>query len=226
MMQNTDPQNLKAYIKNLESSTADFDIFLKNRGYIDYDYLYDVLGTVYIRERDYTNAVKYLHLVSDEYQKRLNTSEYMNRDPFSMKRRSVRLAPQYKLNFAKEMLRLEKSIESSTNNNIKGLDMIRYATGLRNAYTYCWPLTRYNDYYYLYDDDQIPAQILKDIENRLQEALSLIEDPQIAALAHIQLCQWKTAVEKYPDAYASQFARSSCDNLCNYSFSDVIRRKY
>ena len=226
MMQYTDPQNLGAYIRNLESSTNDFDLFLKNRGYVDYDYLYDVLGTVYIRERDYANAVKYLSLVSEGYQNRLNASPFMNRNPFSLERSSIKPAPQYKLNFAKEMLRLEKSIESATNNNIKGLDMIKYATGVRNAYSYCWPLTRYSDYYYLYDDDQIPAQILKDIENRLQEALSIIDNPEIAALAHIQLCQWKTAVEKYPNAYASQFAKSSCDNLCNYSFSHVVRRKY
>ena len=38
MMQYTDPQNLGAYIRNMESSTNDFDVFLKNRGYVDYDY--------------------------------------------------------------------------------------------------------------------------------------------------------------------------------------------
>jgi hypothetical protein len=226
MMQNVDPKDLTAYIKRTESNASALDRFINDRGYIDSDYLYDVLGTVYIRERDYANAVKYLSLVSEGYQNRLNTAKYMNRTPFSLDRRKMEVVPYYKLNFAKEMLRLEKSIESATNNDMKGVDMIRYATGLRNAYSYCWPLTRYHDYYYLYDDDQIPAQVLKEVENRLQEALSIIEDPEVAAFAHIHLCQWKTAVEKYPDTDASRYVKTSCDNLCNYSFSHVVKNKY
>ena len=50
------------------------------------------------------------------------------------------------------------------------------------------------------------------------------ENEELAAAAHVKLCQWKTAVEKYPQAYASLYTRVSCDNLCDYSLSWVLNR--
>lgn len=226
MMEASNPRELKAYVRQTRSPSSSFDAFLNERGYVDHDYLYDVLGTNYICRRDYRNAVECLSEVSEGYQSKLNTADYMNRDPFSMAKKRKAVHPGYKLDFATKMLHLEAAIASDCDNSFKGMAMLRYATGIRNSYTYCWPLTRYYDSYDLYDEGQIASQVLKDVTDMMDEALSMIDNPELAALALVNLCQWKTAVQKYPDAYASRFAGICCDNLCDYSMERVISGRY
>jgi hypothetical protein len=130
------------------------------------------------------------------------------------------------MEFAKEMLRLEKSIASDIDPSRKGLEMIRYATGLMNSFTRCWPLTDYGrfsgswEYYTVTDDFYNKA------EKNYREALRIIDNDELAAIAHIQLCQWRTAVEKYPDTYASRYIQIKCDNLCNYKLEHVLSEPF
>ena len=224
MMDECEAEDLIAYIKRTESPKSSLDIFLKERGFIDMDYMYDILGTKYIRHTDYSNAIKYLSKVSSIYQKRLNTNAYMGRDPFSIEKKRFEVKPQYKLEFAKEMLRLEQAIDSASDPSLKGMDMIRYATGMHNSYTFCWSLSRYEDSWdrqKKYVEDQ---EFNSRIEKMYNEALSMIENDELAAIALVKLCQWKTAVQKYPDTYASRYVEVSCDNLCNYSMDWVLNR--
>ena len=48
----------------------------------------------------------------------------------------------------------------------------------------------------------------------------------LAAIAYVQLCKWKTAVNKYPDTYAARYTKMMCDNLCDYSTNWVVRTTY
>lgn len=224
MMDNCEPEDLIAYIRRTETPKSALDTFLKDRSFIDMDYMHDILGTKYIRRTEYANAVKYLSKVSALYQKRLNTNAYMGRDPFSIEKKRNDVKPNYKLNFAKEMLRLEKAIESATDPSLKGLDMIRYATGLHNSYTFCWSLSRYDDSWFAQEQFANDKEFNSMIENMYKEGLAMIENEELAAIAHVKLCQWKTAVEKYPDAYASRYTMVSCDNLCDYSLGWVLNR--
>lgn len=224
LMDNCEPEDLIAYIRRTETPKSALDTFLKERSFIDMDYMHDILGTKYIRRTEYANAVKYLSKVSALYQKRLNTNAYMGRDPFSIEKKRNDVKPNYKLNFAKEMLRLEKAIESATDPSLKGLDMIRYATGLHNSYTFCWSLSRYDDSWFAQEQFANDKEFNSMIENMYKEGLAMIENEELAAIAHVKLCQWKTAVEKYPDAYASRYTKVSCDNLCDYSMSWVVNR--
>ena len=132
----------------------------------------------------------------------------------------------YKLGFATEMLRLEKAINQATDNSKKAFDIISYATGLRNSFTYCWTLTQY----YKSRWRDVPDEGLNHIFNRVEalynEALDLIDNDELSAIAHIQLCQWKTAVEKYPDTYAAKYTKIVCDNLCDYNINWVARTTY
>ena len=144
----------------------------------------------------------------------------MSRDPFSIHEASLTNFEDYKLTFAKEMLRLEKSIAQSTDNSKKALDMIRYGTGLRNSCWYCWTLTEYRRT--CYDSYEQAKPVFNRVESIYKEALSLIDNDELAAAAHVQLCQWKTAVEDYPDTYAAKYTKMVCDNLCDYS----IKCKY
>ena len=226
MLNSVSISQLISYVARTQSDRTQFDSFLNKRGLIDLDYFYDVVGTRYIKEMNYEKAVKYLKLVSSSYQSRLNTEVYMDRDPFSINEADLENYENYKLRFATEMLRLEKSIAQSTDNSKKALDMIRYGTGLRNSYTYCWTLTEYRRTGWYYDLYELAKPVFNRVESIYEEALSLIDNDELAAAAHVQLCQWKTAVEDYPDTYAAKYTKMVCDNLCDYSIKWVVRTTY
>ena len=219
--------DLTAYVNNTQSAQSSaFDNYLNERGFIDKDYFYDLIGTRYLSELNYDKAVRYLSNVSSSYQPRLNTSAYMYRDPFSIAESSLREHKNYKLTFAKEMLRLEKSIASATDQNTKTFDLIRYGTGLRNSFTYCWILTEYRKFGWSYDLSPYVNGVLKKVESIYNEALNIVDNDELAAIAYVQLCKWKTAVDKYPDTYAARYTKMMCDNLCDYSTNWVVRTTY
>lgn len=219
--------DLTAYVNNTQSAQSSaFDNYLNERGFIDKDYFYDLIGTRYLSELNYDKAVRYLSNVSSTYQPRLNTSAYMYRDPFSIAESSLREHKNYKLTFAKEMLRLEKSIASATDQNKKAFDLIRYGTGLRNSFTYCWILTEYRKFGWSYDLSPYANGVLKKVESIYNEALNIVDNDELAAIAYVQLCKWKTAVDKYPDTYAARYTKMMCDNLCDYSTNWVVRTTY
>ena len=219
--------DLTAYVNNTQSAQSSaFDNYLNERGFIDKDYFYDLIGTRYLSELNYDKAVRYLSNVSSSYQPRLNTSAYMYRDPFSIAESSLREHKNYKLTFAKEMLRLEKSIASATDQNKKAFDLIRYGTGLRNSFTYCWILTEYRKFGWSYDLSPYANGVLKKVESIYNEALNIVDNDELAAIAYVQLCKWKTAVDKYPNTYAARYTKMMCDNLCDYSTNWVVRTTY
>lgn len=216
--------DLTAYVNNTQSAQSSaFDNYLNERGFIDKDYFYDLIGTRYLSELNYDKAVRYLSNVSSSYQPRLNTSAYMYRDPFSIAESSLSEHKNYKLTFAKEMLRLEKSIASATDQNKKAFDLIRYGTGLRNSFTYCWILTEYRKFGWSYDLSPYANGVLKKVESIYNEALNIVDNDELVAIAYVQLCKWKTAVDKYPDTYAARYTKMMCDNLCDYSTNWVVR---
>jgi len=219
--------DLTAYVNNTQSAqSSEFDNYLNERGFIDKDYFYDIIGTRYLSELNYDRAVKYLSKVSSSYQSQLNTEAFMYRDPFSIPDAALSNHDNYKLTFAKEMLRLEKSIASATDQNKKAFDLIRYGTGLRNSFTYCWILTEYRKFGWSYDLSPYANGVLKKVESIYNEALNIVDNDELAAIAYVQLCKWKTAVDKYPDTYAARYTKMMCDNLCDYSTNWVVRTTY
>ena len=218
---------LIAYVNNTQTGQSTiFDKYLNERGFIDKDYFYDIIGTRYISELNYDRAVKYLSKVSSSYQSRLNTEAYMYRDPFSIPEAALTNHDNYKLTFAKEMLRLEKSIASAKDQSKKAFDLIRYGTGMRNSFTYCWILTEYRKFGWSYDLSPYANSVLNKVESIYNEALDIVDNNELAAIAYVQLCKWKTAVNKYPDTYAARYTKMMCDNLCDYSTNWVVRTTY
>ena len=218
---------LISYVNNTQSvQSSAFNNYLNERGFVDKDYFYDIIGTRYLSELNYDKAVRYFSNVSSSYQPRLNTSAYMYRDPFSIAESSLREHKNYKLTFAKEMLRLEKSIASATDKSKKAFDLIRYGTGLRNSFTYCWILTEYRKFGWSYDLSPYANGVLKKVESIYNEALNIVDNDELAAIAYVQMCKWKTAVDKYPDTYAARYTKMMCDNLCDYSTNWVVRTTY
>lgn len=217
---------LVSYVKRINAGKAPIDKFLDNHGFIDYDYFHDVIGTRYLKEMNYSKAVQYLSKVSSSYQDRLNTEYYMFRDPFSIDQASLKSHDDYKLTFASEMLRLEKSIDSATDKSKKAFDMIRYGTGMRNSFTYCWSLTDYRREVWPSDMYDELKPVFARVEKIYSDALHIIDNDELAAAALVRLCQWKTASEKYPETFAAKYTRISCDNLCDYSLSWVVQTRY
>ena len=218
---------LITYVNNTQpGQSATFDNYLNERGFIDKDYFYDIIGTRYLSEMNYEKAVKYLSKISSSYQSRLNTEAYMYRDPFSIPQAVLINHNNYKLTFAEEMLRLEKSIASAKDQSKKAFDLIRYGTGLRNSVTYCWVLTEYRKFGWSCELSPSVRTILDKVESIYNEALSIVDNDELAAIAYIKLCKWKTAVNKYPDTYAAMYTKMMCDNLCDYRTNSVVRTTY
>jgi hypothetical protein len=152
----------------------------------------------------------------------LNTEEYMHRDPFSLEGGRLSEHKDYKLTFAQEMLRLERAIDASTDNNSKAFDMIKYGIGIRNSFTNCWTLTEYKRESWPSDLATSLEPVFNKVESIFNSALSIVENDELAAVAHVKLCKWKTASEKYPDTYAVKYTKMACDGLCDYSTRHVI----
>lgn len=124
------------------------------------------------------------------------------------------------------MLRLEKSIASAKEQSKKAFDLIRYGTGMRSSFTYCWILTEYRKFGWSYDLSPYVNSVLNKVESIYNEALDIVDNNELAAIAYVQLCKWKTAVNKYPDTYAARYTKMMCDNLCDYSTNWVVRTTY
>lgn len=144
-----DPDFAVYVVPCLKAAKSDIDRFLDARGYIDNDYLYEHLGTRYLRAQNYARAVEILSKVSPAYQYRTNLLPYMDRQPFVFNPTRSAVSPDYKLAFARQMLRYQKESMSSDPDKA-GLAMTMMGIGLRSSFSFCWTLTQYH----LYTDDE------------------------------------------------------------------------
>lgn len=175
------------YEKLLMSYTSELEAFLYKRSYINMEYLWDLIGTRYIRDCNYEKAVVYLSKVSDDYQKTLNTYSYMNRLPFSYKRQCGKVNPHYKLDFARKMSEYQMIASVCKDPDIVGDALIKIGIGMRNSFEFCWALTHYK---WTYDDP------LYELEG--------------SAVWHAE------AQRKLRDGLNSMTNKNACDVLANY----------
>lgn len=138
-----------------------------------------------------------------------------------------------KLNFAKEMSRLERIMKLDKNENKRAMAGLRYAIGRYNSLNTCWAYTQYwvggtNQCYYEVDckyindegkkvDFIIPTpRELKGIdrwfENEVESALARMSDPETLAKAHLILRNYRTLAKHFPDTKAGMFIASRCDS--------------
>jgi tetratricopeptide (TPR) repeat protein len=208
------------YESLLKSPSTEIERFLQARSYVDSDYLMDIIGTRYIRELKYSKAVEYLSKVSDGYQKRLNTSVYMDFDPFEIKTHNVKTSSTYKLNFARKMVNYENSVQNGTDDDIKGEALINMGLGIRSSFMSCWALTHYSkSEYNPWFEDKYTLDKIAYANSLMEQGLAILKDPELAARYHQSLCQWRTAVEKFPETSVAEEIRTSCDNIVNYSYN-------
>lgn len=215
-------QSVKEYERQVGNGKTELDRFLDERGFIDHDYLLEVIGTRHLRRREYKAAVEVLSKVSPSYENRLNVSGYFNRLPFDVGNYLSYDYDQYKLSFAKEMLALETKMRSADPDKA-GEAMIKYGTGLHSSFDFCWALTHYD---LSYDDEWLRSNYRKkaiaDGKAYIETGLKTIRTPELAAKYYVEFSRFKTVAEKFPQTSAAQKVRASCDKLVDYSMKSSV----
>lgn len=145
--------------KRLRHPQNALDRIVSMHGKTDSNYWRDIIGTHLIAEHKYNEAVKWLEKCSHSYQKTVGTWDWYDRDPFCLmmgwhttKRHHIENRYDYKLNYAKKMLQLEKKIHYTKNKNERAEAMILYGVGLRNQSDWCWSLSRNADRFDEHDE--------------------------------------------------------------------------
>ena len=219
------------YAKKITMPETELDKFLNARGYVDTDYIFDIVGTLYLREMNYKKAVDWFSKVSKDYQNRTNIAKegYFKLDPFkyqSDKKNYISDSNDYKLRFAQEMLELERMINSDTEQNRKANAKIRYAIGLRNSFGKCWYLTQYGynlDWRFTsseregFKENAFAQKAYKKVDALMSEAISEFYDAEQAAQAHLEMMNYATLMKQYPATKAAAQIRGRCDNYYDYA---------
>lgn len=212
-----------AYRNRIERPVDTFDRFLNGRGYVDMEYINDIVGTQCLRTMRYGDAVTYLGQIGRSLEGHLNTEIYW--DPFSYERRDIKDKSDFKYRFAREMCMLEQEMNKTTDPDRKAEAMIRYATGMRNSFDRCWPLTQYyRGTSYLgqvqekrdWENEPEAIRAKKRSTELFKTACALFTDRELAAETLYEFNQYRTVAEKYPETEIGQYVCGHCDNLYDY----------
>jgi len=143
--------------------------FLRRKARTDKDYYYELIGTLALREENYSRAIKYLSKVSEHYLKTMNIDKggYLCRNPFTpypsrwnvwspsyvgaepwekesqAMSHSIKSNPKAKLNFARKMQKYKRQMTYGHTSDERGLARMMYAIGRWNSFEECWALTQY-----------------------------------------------------------------------------------
>lgn len=146
--------------------------FLRRKVRTDRDYYYELIGTLALREQNYTRAQAYLDRVSYGFlcRMRINSLGYLSRDPFGVTIERRKYDPEWKMydtvyctwhwdrenllrrgswnphgkaDFARRMAGLRRQMISAPTADERGLSRLLYAIGLKNSFDECWALTQY-----------------------------------------------------------------------------------
>lgn len=170
LMQSLSSKQLIAAYGRMSGGSALFN-FLSKRAPISRDYVYEMIGTLAMREGDYGRAEQYLSRVSTRFLQAMNVYRqgYLGRDAFKpygkrgdeytyddgstyryvsspVSHDKVTLGnADAKLRFARQMRGYQRTMKSDRNPDRRAMARIMYAIGRRNSFEECWALTQYWD---------------------------------------------------------------------------------
>ncbi len=217
--------NAIKYVKRVNKPHSDFDLFLNSRGYVESDYLNDIIGTQCLRHMRYQEALEYLGKVSEAYKTHQNV--YMQYEPFSFEPKEINTKSDFRYDFAREMYSLEQGIKLTAEPNRKALLMVKYAIGIRNSFDLCWGLTQYyrgTSYWGQvcekrdWENDEHTLLALEKADKTLKRAFEIVTDDETAANIHYELCHYLTVARIYPNTQKGTLVKGKCDNLCDYKY--------
>lgn len=212
-----------AYRNRIERPLDTFDRFLNERGYVDMDYINDIVGTQCLRTMRYGGAATYLGQIGRSFDGHLNTS--ISWDPFSYEPQEIQDKTDFKYRFAREMRMLEQTMNTEADPDRKAMTMIRFATGLRNSFDRCWTLTQYyrgSSYWRQvqlkrnWEDEPDAIRARKRSTKLLRTACALFTNRELAAKSLYELDLFRTVAEEYPETESGQYVRGHCDKLYDY----------
>ena len=217
---------VERYVKRALNPSTPFERFLATGSYLDKDYLYDIVGTLYLRESQYKKAMEVLSKVSPTYQLQLNTHNNLcAHDPFGVSTNSRPTSTvDCKYNFASEMYSLQQVFQNvQIDPNRRANAMLNYAIGYKNSFFITWGLTQYGQGYPVFVDAYKPwmtKERKQDIKQQYKklyyEALSLYTDDEALAATHLRYQNNYTIVTSFPNTAAAHFVRSHCDTYYDY----------
>lgn len=218
-----DAHTLEAYRQRQLRPRDDDDRWFNARSYTDGDYWQDIIGTHYLRERNYHAAVAHLRHISSSYQRRMNIS--CSIDPFSIDRSlESHDSTLYKLHFAKRMDSLQRAMLHDHNADRRGLAMLEYTIGLENSFDMCWWLTSYDKGWNganLTDIEETPyAYKANAVVKQLREkALRTLCSDEARARYHLRLGQYSIVKKRYANTETGQHLALVCDERNLYQAS-------
>jgi hypothetical protein len=116
---------------------------------------------------------------------------------------------------------LEQGIKATTDNDRRAKMMFKFAVGIKNSFELCWGLTRfhktteeYNSRYW--GNDKYCQSAKKKYTTLVKEACKIASD-EVAAEFQYEMCNFKTAANKYPNTSKGKLVKGKCDNLIDYS---------
>ena len=137
----------------------------------------------------------------------------MYRLPFDLREKDCEtIKPDYKLDFAREMVAQERIVKSSSDMDKVGTALVRMGIGMRSSVGYCWALTRYS----LSENDSWPEEsytryVKEKAESLIWEGLSKIKDREVAAQAYLAIQAYRTVALDYADTPTGRLVASQCD---------------
>lgn len=215
----------KAYLR-LVSPQGALDTFLSSLAYKEKGFWSDLIGTYYIKEHKYADAVKWLSRCDRKSQMRMSASEYFDRDPFSPlfgleknKKYVLKSKYDYKLNYARNMQKYEYDMHHAKDADVRGEAMVKYGIGLRNQEDWAWALTRYKDSWYMHfeehDYDYKPIRY-KESEKLIDKGLATILNKELKAQYLHAFVRNKEVMDLCSDTKMASYLRSHCDLWRNY----------
>ena len=212
-----------AYHDRVKAPKSDFDSFLNERGYVDEDYLLDIVGTQCLRNMRYADAEQYLGSIAPSFYGHLNVCQ--THKPFALDYNEREYNDtDFRYQFAKEMNALERKIATVDNPNVKAQAMVCFAIGLRNSFDWCWSLTQYfrgecvsfyNEPKQWLNGEEMKAAY-KRVDELIATACDIVTDRELAAKIQYDFCNYREVATKYYDTTFAKEVWGKCDNLIDY----------
>lgn len=213
--------------------------FLRKYARTDEAYINELIGTIALREENYSLAASYLAKVPESYQRTMNIykdeGNYLGRDPFTVYPEELPMGNVYlstplnaKLNFARRMLEYKRLAAAAPTADERGMARLHYAIGKYNAATKCWALTEYGCGSYIEyghtDYDEFFESIVgygrdysdfdkagEIFRDETRQAIASMASDEAKAQAEYMLLNLKTVVKHYGTTATAQLIKSSCD---------------
>ena len=236
---------LAEYVQWQTAGKGAFDQFLAKGSNHDAVYWCDIVGTHYLRENRYREAEQWLSRLPVDYEHNTNIyrewDDYLKRNPFDLstqdpnpRRSRLETTQNYKLNFARKMVRCEHDMMYGKTADIRGEAKVYYAAGLRNQWDYCWALTKYSfsSYDYTeYDEEwnshETPAySAAKEKSDSLMQAgLDEITDQELKASLLHAMHRNREIMQNYPFTWTAHYIYLNCDTWRDYAYHSAIHHK-